>query len=202
MSKIKTLIAAAALTGALSANAGLSVQWGFGWGMYNAAATDLTSANPADAVTSSGSVLWQLVYSPDNIRNDVDASGGATGGDIVLDSRTTPTGGAGIYDGFLYDGGSFGSAFETPTYTTGFVYIRVFQDTSPGIGDAYYNSAVLAVSDINLADPLRAPQQFDGNTDSTTQGDKLNLTIVPEPGTFAFLGIGGLLLAVRRMRRS
>jgi len=201
--KIMAIIGAALVAGfAVTANAGLSVQWGFLWGMYPSGAGDLTSTSTGDGVAGSSAVLWQLVYSADAAANIVDSSGAATLDDVVLTSRTTLAGGSGGFDEFLYDGGIVAAAFETAAYSTGYVYVRVFQDTNPGAGDKYYNSPTLAISNINLADPLRVPDKLDGNTNSGSQGDSLNLTIVPEPGTFAFLGIGGLLLAVRRMRRS
>jgi len=195
-SKLSKWIVGLMAAGALSANATISVNWGFGWGMYESTAVDLGGGS--GGVAENSAVLWQLIYSPDAAADIVDASGNPTAGESILATRTTSLGGSGGFDAFLYDGGSFGSTY-TAAFTAGYVYIRVFQDTTPTAGDKYYNSPTLQLVDIT---PPATPQILDGNTDSATQGDKLNLTIVPEPGTFAFLGIGGLLLAVRRMRRS
>lgn len=202
MKKI-AIVALAAMSLVSAARAGINVQWSAGWGFYDFGAADTASLNPADGFLFSGqSAILQLIYSPDANASAVDpgnvGGGYVTGGEIVLETRTI-TDGIGGYDSFGFNS-SIPPAYFNATFTAGFVYVRVFQDTTPAADEHYYNSGTLALADRVSGEPTAQVLQI--NSDPNNNGDALNLTIVPEPATFAFLGIGGLLIAARRMRRS
>ena len=177
-----------------AAPAGISVQWGFSWGMYTAWAPDVTG--DTGGVASANDVLWQLVYSPNAYAGIIGNAGEPGFGEVVLDSRITSAGGSDGYDAFLYDNGTFGTPFESAAYSSGYAYIRVFSDTAFAMGDHFYNSPVVALDNINVSDPMRMPQVIDGNTDSSAHGNRLNLTLVPEPAPAGLAAVGGLVFTL------
>lgn len=209
MKKIFVYVLIAMITGI--ANAGTSVDWYFQWGMYPHGG-DVTSLDPSTGVAGSQSVLWQLVYAgSDNLIGDgtylVDAGNAANGyvygDDEIVFSRTTPAGGNSVFDGTLYSDAAFRTASETETTYSGLFYIRVFGDTTPTVGEWYYNSPTLSAVSVDLTDPSRSPQLFDGNTNGGVQGNDLNASIVavPEPSSMALLALGLGVVALRRKFR-
>ena len=191
--------------------AGTSVDWFFSWGMYPQGTTGsgLQAALPA-GVAQSQAVLWQLLYSSDNIADPVDASNSGLGGlgyysgnDTVLAYRTTPAGGDATYDSQLYTAGTQ-PAYESATTYTGYFYLRVFQSTSPTVGQWYYDSPKIEAKFTDLTDSGRSPQLLNGNTDGFNKGDAPNvqIQIVPEPSSMALLAIGLGVVALRRKFRA
>lgn len=165
---------------------------------------------PADGILfPSGSVLVQLLWTPDAGTTAVDAflpNYLANGGnDIVLAARTVGFGvaadisAADEFANFTGTPNVFLNANYGPTTLQGgYVYARVFSDTTPGLGDYYFQSsnsvALTAYTGSEQANVL------DINTDHTN-GNELN-QVVPEPSVLAFLGAGALVVAYRRMRRN
>ena len=207
MKKNITALSAFLLFSCLHVQAGTSIDWFFSYGMYpqGTSGGGLTDPTPA-GVAQFSDVLWQLVLAGGNNTPDiVDASnvanGYVSGDDIVLAFRTTVAGGDLIFDQQLYNWNETAvPAFESSTLYNGTnVYIRVFQDTTPTIGEYYYNSPTVAALD-RTAQP---PQGVDGNN-SMTQGDALDIEIiaVPEPSTVALMLAGLAMVGYRRFRRA
>ncbi len=194
------------LFSSLRVQAGTSIIWFFSWGMYPQGTTGagLTASTPA-GIAQNSAVLWQLVLAggnnaPDIVDSDNGANGYVSGDDIVLDSRTTPMGGDSIIDQQLFEYNGALPAFTSTTLYSGTnVYIRVFQDTTPTIGEYYYNSPTVAALD-RASLP---PQGVDGNN-STAHGDAPNIEIiaVPEPSTVALMLAGLAMVGYRRFRRA
>ncbi|MCB1102431.1 MAG: PEP-CTERM sorting domain-containing protein, partial [Kiritimatiellae bacterium] len=77
----------------------------------------------------------------------------------------------------------------------GYVYTRIFGSLNPIAGDYYFASEVADPS--FRTEPAGPPTSIVMNTDLVL-GNELNRLIVPEPSVLAFLGLSGLLMAVRR----
>ena len=194
---LTALVAIAALTSASHAN--IYVEWKASAGFY---ANGTAGNYPADGVGNvyGNDTYAQLIWSSDSVADLPSLTGDFTSGnDILLSTFTGPW----PVDGFAYfvapvaeyDNGVFGQTLEN-----GWVYARIFQDSAPGIGDFYYNSALI---DANPYTGTESPQTVELNTDgaiSNLTGDEFDLQIVPEPSVLAFLGLGGLLMAIRRTR--
>ena len=145
----------------------------------------------------------QLIYSPVAVYSSTFAAGGQVdAGYQILDTYViTDSAGTDAY-------GSLPIQFYTGTFQAGFIYGRVFDG---GTGDPanivagtwYYNGPIVAT--VNNSDPA-SPDAYNVNGANTSPnfgaGDVLNhqVTVVPEPTTLAFLGIGGMVLAIRRRK--
>jgi len=162
---------------------------------------------------SSGTVLpigslVQMVWSADNLY--ATPTGGSiptTGGqyadnDFVIYSATTTatSGWSGDFDGSAtYNNSAVGGA----TINSGYVYAFVFQNGTPLAGDWYARSAMIT----GLGDAsLPTPPQPD-SLDVSPNGNRMivhpstggfQVQTVPEPSSFALLGIGLGLIAVRK----
>ena len=87
------------------------------------------------------------------------------------------------------------------TIENGYIYVRIFQDSSIDVGDLY------GVGNLVEGNSLTA---YDSNVPSTIYSDSFNSaaltlsnTVIPEPATIGLLGIAGAgLFAARRKTRS
>lgn len=159
----------------------------------------------------SGSTFAQLIWTPFNggspTINDVDLSdiaGGYTGGDdVLLDtynivsppsaSYASYANGAEVYLNSTYIGQIPGGL------QGGYVFARIFQDSTPGGGEYYFDSAPLLATAYTGSEGV---QLLEHNNDNNN-GNELNKFIaVPEPSVLAFLGAGALVVAIRRMRKA
>lgn len=142
--------------------------------------------------------------------------GGATGiaqliftasGVISPASTTGPTGDNVIWDTASFTeastgnpyGSTFSALYSNPIYTAGQVFIRVFEaDASPTTVGTWYYDGVLDV----VEDGPNPPQITDMGPLSGGTGAfgtwQLDQQVIPEPSVFAMLGLGGLLLTIRR----
>ena len=208
----KILLALAVFAAAASfASAGVGILWGTLYGAYDHTAGDLTGGT--DALLASYSVTWQLIYAgADNIANDPDTSlGGAgiaddyvTGDDVVWASRIIAQGGGtASEDGTVWDGWMINQSGNT-TYenlawnTAGFTYQRVFEG-APAALSYYFQSNLLAIDTGYTGTPQMPQNAF---LDSYTAGFQPDQQIpaVPEPATMGLLGLGALVMAIRRRR--
>jgi hypothetical protein len=208
----KILMALAVLAVATSvATAGVGIQWTLNNYAFDHTETDLV--NGTAALLDTYSALWQLIYAgADNVANPLDSMNLTTGGpgiaddyvtgdDVVWAQRSIPLGGGTApEDGTSWDnwmipqGGSV--VYEDLSWSTaGFVYQRVFEGT-PTLGSWYYQTPLQALN-TGYVGGGQPPQDF--FLDTPTEGFQPNRQI-PEPATMGLLGLGALVMAIRRRR--
>ena len=147
-------ILAGALLLALSAapaRAGVCVLYHVGYGLYPYGAADVTSTAPGSGLLAnngSGRALVQLLYAgPDHIVNPVDL-GNSLAGYVSGDDQVWQTT---VIESGMNDTDEWGFSNIPLAYTNlawataGFAFVRVFQDETPGNGDAFYESSLLAL---------------------------------------------------------
>jgi len=182
--------------------AGTSVDWFSLGGFYPNGAPDVTSSTPGTGVAATQAVIWQLIWTgTDNAIGIVDVNNSANGyvsdNDVVLATRNVaandPT-----YTEWVYGGAGHFPLFASGTTYVGSFYQRILSDTTPAVGEWYYNSPKVTAINWASGDP---DQSIDGNSVSGI-GDAMNVQIVPEPSSMALLAIGLGVVALRRMRRS
>ena len=212
MKKLMVALAALALLATAGfAATGVSIQWDTQWGIYDHAAVDLTSTTTG-GILDSYAITWQLIYSVNNVAEAPDASNGAngwvslTGDDEVWATRTFAQDDGSASDGTEWDlfvyYASGDLQYVDTTWTSGdvgYIFQRVFEG-APAVGSWFYDSTPVALD----ADP-----QPDFQTDAVdvvgggTAGIQPNQQIggaVPEPATMGLLGLGALVMAIRRRR--
>lgn len=210
MKKLLVAIAALSVT-SMVASADIFVNWRAQSGFYD---NGSFGVDPSGAILfPSGTALVQLLWSPDTTTTGVDPTTGnflaAGGNDLLLTSGTigwngaASTGSLTILDAYATGLAGLPTLFLNADYgpTTlqgGFVYARVFEDTTPGLGEHYYQSSNALVTAFTGSEGANT---LDINGDNVN-GNELNQLIVPEPSVLAFLGAGALVVAYRRMRRS
>jgi hypothetical protein len=206
----KTLMALFALALCASvASAGVGIQWGTMYGIFDHTETDLVGGSAA--LLDSYSAIWQLIYSgADGVANapDYEQVGGAngdyvTGDDVVWAQRTIPQGGgAALEDGTTWDNWMIkqtGPAlYQDLSWTTaGSVYQRIFEGT-PAEGTWWGDSALFtfnpAFSEGGMPDEIYVDSAMSG-----WQPTQQFPPPIPEPATLSLLGLGALAL-IRRKR--
>ena len=208
---LMSLVVVAAM--ASVAMAGVGIQWTTGWGGYTHNAPNITDDPSAYAILDHYSVIWQLVYSGANGTIDppslaTAASGYVTGDDAVWATRTIALGGgtaaedSSAWNNFMYRVGTAGSTtFENAGWSTaGSVYQRVFEGT-PAPGTYWYDSPLFTY-DATWTDS-QAAEAFNTEVNMNVGGFQaplVNQFPVPEPATMSLLGLGALVMAIRRRR--
>ena len=208
----KILLALAVLAAAASfASAGVGINWGTQYGAYDHTAADLTGGT--GALLDSYSVTWQLIYAGANNVADVpDTSlGGAgiadnyvTGDDVVWATRfIAQGGGTAPEDGTVWDSWlavvSGNTIYEDLAWSTaGYVFQRVFEGT-PAALSWYFDSDLLALNTGYTGTP-QLPQSIFPDTGSAGFQPDQQVPAVPEPATMSLLGLGALVMAIRRRR--
>lgn len=207
----KVLMALFAFVAAASlASAGVGIQWTTqNWGEYH----DLSGT----AILQNNSVLWQLIYAgADGIANPISQTSGfyadASSGyvqqgsdDVVWAERTiAQMGGTAPEDGTSWDewlmnaGGTV--VYEDLSWSTaGYVYQRVFESSSPVHGTYFFESAPFEYNHL-YAGGGQPTETFnvDLPTGPFTPNQQVNM--IPEPATMGLLGLGALVMAIRRRR--
>ena len=208
----KTLMAIFALALCASvASAGVGINWGTMYGVYDHTETDLVGGSAA--LLDSYSAIWQLIYAgPDGAINEPDYEqiGGAngnyvTGDDVVWAQRTIPLGGGTApednTDWNNWMGKNTGeSDYVDLTWTTaGSVYQRIFEGT-PGPNTWWGDSSLFTFSTTFAEGSL--PDEFYIDDPQGNFGWKPYNQFpppIPEPATLSLLGLGALAL-IRRKR--
>jgi len=192
----KTLMIIGLMAGiAASSNAGNNVTVGAANGFFlSNDTTGLLELSPNGWV--------QLIYFSTGSASTQVLPGGTIGANETILAQFAIQNGNGSdqYGSFTYD-------FTSPQ-TAGSWYARVFAGGSSTtgasgdniiVGTYYYQSSVFAVLN-NTTPETPDIQSVHGNNNSTSfpGADIVNFQVVPEPTVLAFIGIGGLALAVRR----
>ena len=214
---LKNLVVfAGSMSLAIGAMANVNLTWGAGGGFFSDNAGNSTASGFMTTLGLSGAYVELIYAGADNTINAPTAGGGVSGDDTILKQGAIPTttGGDAFpgYGDFLYSSQAGLSAFNPGSTFNGDVYVRIFgAATSGGIaggngtttGTLFWSGPLKVITD-GGATPT--PVFVDANT---AAGDNTGnfmssrvVAAVPEPATFAFMGMGGLLLAIRRFRRS
>jgi hypothetical protein len=182
---------------ALSAQANIFVQWQASTGFYDEN-DNLGILEPISGQTA----YAQLIYTPVAAYSSSASAvgGGVDAGFTIIDTFIiTDSGGN---DAFA----TFADIVNVDPFQAGFIYARVFDGGTGNPanivgGTWYYQSALVATVDNNTLNPTIVDIQGNNPTvnNSAFGGDFLFLQ-VPEPSTMAFLGIGGMILALRRRK--
>ena len=210
----KILLALAVFAAAASfASAGVNISWAVAYAAYDHTATDLLGGE--DPLLNY-SVTWQLIYAgANNTADDLSlATGGGngdyvTGDDVVWASRimSASIGNANVIDSNGTEWTPFlewtsGSAVyqDGDWSTAGYVYQRVFEGT-PAALSWYFESPLHALN--TSWDSGGGPGDVDSfNLGSGSLGIQPDQQVpaVPEPATMSLLGLGALVMAIRRRR--
>ena len=154
-----------ALTAACAdaSNGVVSVGWGAGAGFYFSA-----DGSPVLGPTGSGkSTIVQLMYSPDDVKDDILPSGIGMVNDVVWDAITITENGDGVTEWAQM----LSRVSTVRTWTTGYVYAVTFQKSDVQPGDWYFfSSPMLALEKKQVGD---AAQDLEMNTD-TVNGDPID----------------------------
>jgi hypothetical protein len=209
----KTLVALFALALCASvASAGVGINWGTAWGIYDHTETDLVGGSAA--LLDSYSAIWQLIYAgADGAINEPDYNqvGGAngdyvTGDDVVWAQRTIPQGGGTApEDGTVWENwmtkATGNSVYEDLAWTTaGSVYQRIFEGT-PGPETWWGDSALFTFTETYAGGGAQPDFFFLDSADGSIgwQPTQQFPPPIPEPATLSLLGLGALAL-IRRKR--
>ena len=217
MKKILMALFASAVAASV-ATAGIGISWTTqNWGEYHVGGGSILAAND---------VLWQLIYAgADNIANPIHDDGVVApmdsqaawaannylrpgSDDQLLASRIIPMGGGAAADGTLWDEwltkvtGSADPVFQDLTWTqAGFVYQRVFESSTPLAGSTYFYQSDLMALDLSYPQsPVPTPMVFPADPASGGLIPNQQAYAVPEPATMGLLGLGALVMAIRRRR--
>ena len=210
----KLLMAVFALAVATTvATAGVGIAWTTAWGGYTHSAPNITDGN--NAILDTYGALWQLIYAgADGAIDTPNLANGANGfvsdDDVVWATRTiTGAGATAPEDGTTWnnwmmraDAGGSTDYIDLTWSTAGSVYQRVYEGTSlsPETGAWYYNSPLFAFDETWTT--ASSPEGFNTEVNMNVAGFQANTYIppVPEPATMGLLGLGALVMAIRRRR--
>jgi len=196
---IKGILAGALLLAlfTIPALAGVNMLYYVNYGLYPYAATNTTTTVPGTGLLAnngSGSALLQLIYAGSDMMigdgtNIFDLSNGANGlvaGDDVVWQSTTIEAGVSGTDEWGFSSMMFPYG-DSDWSTAGFIYLRVFQDESPQLGEAFYDSPLLALDTASTMGGIFG-QTF--SIDGSTAGIALNQRLVQTTNITRTIGIG------------
>ena len=199
-----------------------------GYFKYNSTPAEVASMNGNIGVGQS--VLWALVYSAAGSYGTASATTDGMGvstvnlSDTIVDTRYFAAPGwsdlsdSKGYAGINYDPGLWridglpqsADAFKDDLLTGGSVYMAVFANVNwdgsaiTFTGDSIYYTfdALAPLQNIDyITDPKATPQAMVGaNGAGVLVNSRLDASVIPEPATMGLLGLGALVMAIRRRR--
>lgn len=146
--------------------------------------------------------LVQLIWTPDPIIDPIDpfSPTNTTVNDIVLQNDLTTMNFIFTFNNYFHEGVGPFTGFTEAQMLSGYIYVRVFNVGSPGIGD-YYGVSQLEYP-LQDQDPFpNIPNLLDI---SPYEDEPFSnwIQIVPEPSVFALAALGAGVIGIRRIRRS
>ena len=188
---------------------GVAIQWSTLWGVYTHDASDLTSLTE-DFILDNYSVTWQLIYSLDDVADAPDLdnaiNGWVSNDDEVWASRVFAQGNGSGGDGTVWDMALYYVSGDRQ-YTdeswaagdVGYIYQRVYEG-APAVDSWFYDSTPVALD----ADPPTYQSNYidvsGGGTAGIQPDQQISGDPIPEPATMGLLGLGALVMAIRRRR--
>jgi len=199
------------------ASAGIGILWTTqNWGEYH--------DGGGSAILAANDVLWQLIWAGvDNMADPIHDDGVTPpmasqaawvannylrpgGDDQLLASRIIPMGGGAAADGTVWDEwltyqGGADAVYENLSWlNAGFVYQRVFESSTPLAGSTYfYQSSLFDYNELYAGAPA-TPDTFNPDPSTGPLIPNAQPYAVPEPATMGLLGLGALVMAIRRRR--
>jgi hypothetical protein len=202
----KRVLATLLLTFAISnvANSAISVQWSHTTGLFFNDSIVAGNQIPAD-------FYHILIWSPTSAPA---ANYALPGTGIGANEFILFQGNAGILGGqFNYNAQAFTDLdVGGANINNGYLYSRIFQFNTVSAGNVYWESPAALVKGPNLVvyNPLTSPPsptELTIHVSRDTAGPLLMDTananfyqVIPEPSVMALMGLGGLLIAIRRRR--
>ena len=198
----------------VSASAGVRIDWQINWGAYTHDAPNVVDDPSAYQLLGNYSIVWQLVYA--GADNQIDApdlnnaiNGWVGDDDSVWATRTIAQGGGVASDGtkwdswLIWDGLTGDTVYRNYAWSTaGYVYQRIYEGTPQELS-WYFDSAPLSYgTGFDSSNEHLTPDYLRSGT--STNGIQPNQQFpaapVPEPATMGLLGLGALVMAIRRRR--
>ncbi|MGD9612336.1 MAG: PEP-CTERM sorting domain-containing protein [Kiritimatiellia bacterium] len=216
----KILMALFALAVATTvATAGIGISWGTTeWGENHLG----DGSGSGNSILSANDVLWQLIYAGvDNTIDPIHDDGVVApmeqaawaandylrpgGDDQLIAERVIPMGGGAAADGTVWDEWlilqSGSTVFVDITWAqAGFAYQRVFESATPLAGSTFFYETDLFALDISYPQSPPSPQVFNVGPSGAGFVPDTQAYAVPEPATMGLLGLGALVMAIRRRR--
>ena len=191
---MKKVIASLVILGSFSAYANMQILWSGTEGFVR------NDGNPIGTGFAEGASVYlaQLLYSPSGIQSGVMPGGLAMGDNEVISTIIVPNA--------EEDFAPLQANSHNEPFRAGFIFARVFDagsfDSVNIIGGMFYYDGPTAAI-VQQSDPS-VVQAYSIHTSSAGipgfETDILNLQVIPEPSVMALLGLGGLMLAIRRQR--
>ena len=188
----KIMLAVVALaTVAMSAQAIIAIGWRSSEGFYkNDGSTPLLNGG--------GTALAMLIFSPDNVVSGPTLDPSQS---YVDPSETFLA--SWVVDASTSTYGEFSAAIFQDTYQAGYLYVRVFDEgsivggVSNVVPNMWYFDGFVTNTINNTSDPLN-PNDYNISDSTGNFGEILNKQVpIPEPATWAFMGIGALAFFIR-----
>jgi len=175
----------------------------------------LNGGSATETVPSYHALLWSSVAlsSDPGVTADVSSSDAAGtsytygwGTEYLLYGATSTSfgrfnvsgGSVSAYPSMLFDDADVGGN----DINSGYLYTRIFSDTSVEVGTGYYQSAAAAPSGwvVGGSPAEQVLTEIDATPEADYPGTEYALTVVPEPATMALFAMGLVTLAIRRRK--